>query len=37
MALGCVGLAVSFVDAAVSRLTGHTFYDDAGTEAAHIE
>jgi len=37
MALGCVGLAVAFIDAAVSRIVGKTFYDDAGSEAAHIE
>lgn len=37
MALGCVGLAVAFLDAAVSRLASTTFYLDAGSEAAHVE
>jgi TRAP-type C4-dicarboxylate transport system permease small subunit len=37
MALGCVGLAVALLDAAVSRLTGTTFYQDAGPEAARME
>jgi TRAP-type C4-dicarboxylate transport system permease small subunit len=37
MALGCVGLAVALLDAAVSRLTGATFYQDAGPEAARME
>jgi TRAP-type C4-dicarboxylate transport system permease small subunit len=37
MALGCVGLAVAFLDAAFSRIVGQQFYADAGDEAAHIE
>jgi TRAP-type C4-dicarboxylate transport system permease small subunit len=38
MALGCVGLAVAFLDAAVSRLTSAAFYQqDPSGEAAHVE
>lgn len=37
MALGCIGLAVAFLDAAVSQLMGKTFFQDASSEAAHIE
>ncbi|MBX3623045.1 MAG: TRAP transporter small permease subunit [Rhizobacter sp.] len=37
MALGCVGLAVAFLDAAVSRLASATFFLEAGGEAAHVE
>ncbi len=38
MALGCVGLAVAFLDAAAARWARHTFYRLGATgEAAHVE
>ena len=37
MALGCVGLAVGLLDAALSRLAGLRFEVRAGAEAAHVE
>ena len=37
MALGCVGLAVGLLDAALSRLAGVRFELRAGAEAAHVE
>lgn len=37
MALGSVGLAVAFADAALARVAGRRFFDDADGEAAHVE
>jgi TRAP-type C4-dicarboxylate transport system permease small subunit len=37
MALGCVGLAVALVDAAVSRGLGHDFFATSSGEAARVE
>ncbi len=37
MALGCVGLAVALLDAALSRLRGQAFFALNGSEAARVE
>ena len=37
MLLGCIGLAVSFVDALVSRLQGRTFFEESDGESARTE
>ena len=37
MALGCVGLAVALLDAALSRLRGQAFFALSGSEAARVE
>ena len=37
MALGCVGLAVALLDAALSRATGRPFFVSSGGEAARVE
>ncbi len=37
MALGCVGLAVALLDAALSRATGRRFFVSSGGEAARVE
>lgn len=37
MALGCIGFAISFVDALAARIKGRAFFVAAGDEAAHAE
>ncbi len=37
MALGCIGLAVGLLDAALSRASGIRFELNAGAETAHVE
>ncbi len=37
MALGCVGFALSFVQALVARITGQVFFIEAAAEAIHAE
>jgi len=37
MALGCIGFAISFVDALAARIKGRAFFVTAGAEAAHAE
>ncbi len=37
MAVGCVGLAISLVDALLARMQGRAFFQPATGETAHIE
>jgi TRAP-type C4-dicarboxylate transport system permease small subunit len=37
MALGCIGLAISLIDALVARLQGRAFFLPAAGETAHVE
>jgi TRAP-type C4-dicarboxylate transport system permease small subunit len=37
MLLGCIGLAVAFVDALVSRIQGRPFFEEADGESARAE
>jgi hypothetical protein len=37
MLLGCIGFAVAFIDALISRIQGRAFFDEADGESARAE